>query len=258
MLVVLALLFFSCVNSGSSISTADSDAGSSGSVTADNSPLNTSPATDGELGEAEDLVNFVLDDVQDFWTGAFAENNLGPYPPSTLVLFDDDVVTGGCGSATSAVGPFYCPADSRAYIDLVYMIRLQRQLGAEGDFSQAYIVAHELGHHVQNVLGINDAVRRAQSGVSQAESNGLNVLLELQADCYAGAWARSADDRGLLEEGDLTEGVRAADAVGDDAITGSTNQENFTHGSSAQRVEWFQRGFDSGVNFCDTFDGALG
>ena len=252
-LVILALLFFSCVNSGGS-STSDTSTGG----TSDTATPNTSPATGGELGEAEDLVNFVLDDVQDFWVDEFAAAGLQPYPESTLVLFDDDVTTGGCGRATSAVGPFYCPADSRAYIDLVYMIRLQRQLGAEGDFSQAYILAHEIGHHVQNVLGTNDAVRRAQSGASQTESNQLQVMMELQADCFAGAWARDADERGILDADDLQEGVRAAGAVGDDAITGSTNQENFTHGSSAQRIEWFQRGYDSGSNFCDTFNGDLG
>lgn len=255
-LVVFALLFFSCVNSGGSSNTSDTSTG--GSSTADSATANTSPATGGELGEAEDLVNFVLDDVQAFWTNEFAEAGLSPYPELTLVLFDDDVNTGGCGRATSAVGPFYCPADSRAYIDLVYMIRLQRQLGAEGDFSQAYIVAHEIGHHVQNVLGTNDAVRRAQSGASQTQSNALQVMMELQADCFAGAWSRDADERGILDANDLQEGVRAAGAVGDDAITGSNNQENFTHGSSAQRIEWFQRGYDSGSDFCDTFNGDLG
>jgi predicted metalloprotease len=257
LLVVLALLFFSCVGGGSPTSTGGTS--STGGSSADGATTaNTSPATSDEIGLTEDLVNFVLDDVQEFWIDEFAA--IGQtYPEAQLTLFDNNVSTGGCGNASSAVGPFYCPADSNAYIDLVYMVRLQRQLGAEGDFSQAYILAHEIGHHVQNALGTNDAVRRAQSGASRTESNQLQVMMELQADCFAGAWARDANDRGdIIETGDLQEGVRAAGAVGDDAITGSSNQENFTHGSSAQRVEWFERGFDSGSNSCDTFNGALG
>ncbi len=248
MLVVLGLLLFSCLSGGGGI-----DAGS----------LDTSgPATPAaqvespEYTDAEDLVNFVLDDVQDFWTDEFARAGQ-TYPEAMLVLFDQNVRTDGCGSATSAVGPFYCPADNKAYIDLQYMLLLQDQLGAEGDFSQAYILAHEIGHHVQNVLGTNQAVREAQSGASQVESNSLQVQMELQADCLAGMWARHADQQGLLDAGDLAEGVRAASAVGDDAITGSTNQENFTHGSSAQRIKWFEVGFQEGVyDACDTFQAA--
>jgi len=166
-------------------------------------------------------------------------------------LFSSRVNTGGCGPASSNVGPFYCPADGNAYIDLAFMVRLQRQLGAEGDFAQAYILAHEIGHHVQNLAGINDQVRRAQSGASRTQSNQLQVRMELQADCFAGAWAADANNRGgIIEEGDLDEGVRAAGAVGDDAITGSSNAENFTHGSSAQRIEWFSLGFTDGTEAC--------
>lgn len=206
---------------------------------------------------AFDLINFVLDDLQnDFWPQEFAAGGL-QWEDAMVNVFEDGVNTGGCGSATSAVGPFYCPADNTAYIDIEYMFLLQEQLGAEGDFSQAYILAHELGHHVQNLLGINAALRQAQSGVGQVEANGLQVGLELQADCFAGAWARSFSDRGFLDDGDLDEGVNAAGAVGDDAITGSTNQENFTHGSSAQRIEWFNTGFNEGTDSCTTFDGSL-
>ena len=210
-----------------------------------------------EEARAFDLINFVLDDLQnDFWPQEFAEGGL-EWQDAMVNVFEEGVNTGGCGSATSAVGPFYCPADNTAYIDIEYMFLLQNQLGAEGDFSQAYILAHELGHHVQNLLGINAALRQAQSVVGQVESNALQVGLELQADCFAGAWARSFSDRGFLDEGDLDEGVNAAGAVGDDAITGSTNQENFTHGSSAQRIEWFNVGFNEGTDSCTTFDGAL-
>ena len=248
LLVVLALVVFSYLSGGGGSSTSsssgDSGASNGGGFVAPDDPA---------YAQSEDLVNFVLDDVQDFWAAEFAASGQ-QYPEAQLTIFNDNVSTGGCGNATSAVGPFYCPADNNAYIDIQYMIRLQDQLGAEGDFSQAYILAHEIGHHVQNVLGTNDAVRRAQSGASRTESNALQVSMELQADCLAGMWARSAQDSGLLEVGDLQEGVRAASAVGDDAITGSNNQENFTHGSSAQRVEWFQRGFEQqAYDKCDAF-----
>jgi len=212
-----------------------------------------------EVLDACALANFVLDDVQDnFWVDEYPAVFGDSYQFSRLQLFETNVTTGGCGNATSAVGPFYCPADGFAYIDLQFMLQLQDQLGAEGDFAQAYILAHEIGHHVQNLAGINGTVRQLQSGLGTADSNALLVMLELQADCFAGAWARDADDRGnILDEGDLEEGVGAASAVGDDAITGSSNQENFTHGSSAQRIEWFSRGFDSGAASCGTFNGAL-
>lgn len=245
LLVVLALVVFSCVSGGSSTSSTGNSSNNTQST----------PVAEGtpEYEATLDLVNFILDDVQDFWTAEFAASGQ-VYPDAQLTLFNDSVNTGGCGSASSAVGPFYCPADNNAYIDIQYMLLLQDRLGAEGDFSQAYILAHEIGHHVQNVLGTNDAVRRAQSGASRTQSNALQVAMELQADCLAGMWARSAQDSGLLDAGDLQEGVRAASAVGDDAITGSSNQENFTHGSSAQRVEWFQRGFEEqSYDSCDTF-----
>lgn len=245
LLVVLAFVVFSCVSGGGSNTTSTgSTGGSDGGFVAPDDP---------SYSDSEDLVNFVLDDVQDFWDAEFTASGQ-QYPFAQLTIFNDSISTGGCGNATSAVGPFYCPADNNAYIDIQYMIRLQDQLGAEGDFSQAYILAHEIGHHVQNVLGTNDQVRRAQSGASRTQSNALQVAMELQADCLAGMWARSAQDSGLLDTGDLQEGVRAASAVGDDAITGSNNQENFTHGSSAQRVEWFQRGFEEqSYESCDTF-----
>jgi len=240
------LVVFSCVSNGGNDggSSLDSTRGDGGGFVAPDDPSYTA---------SEDLVNFVLDDVQDFWAKEFAASGR-QYPYATLTIFNDSVSTGGCGNATSAVGPFYCPADNNAYIDIQYMIRLQDQLGAQGDFSQAYILAHEIGHHVQNVLGTNEEVRRAQSGASRTQSNALQVAMELQADCLAGMWARSAQESGLLDDGDLDEGVRAASAVGDDAITGSSNQENFTHGSSAQRVEWFQRGFhEQSYEACETF-----
>lgn len=250
LLAVLAIVVFSCVSGGGTTSTTGADTGTSSSGGSNGGFV---APNDPAYAEAEDLVNFVLDDVQGFWSAEFAASGQ-TYPEAQLTIFNDSINTGGCGNATSAVGPFYCPADNNAYIDIQYMLRLQQQLGAPGDFSQAYIIAHEIGHHVQNVLGTNEFVRREQSGASRTESNALQVAMELQADCLAGMWARSAQDDGLLEAGDLQEGVRAASAVGDDAITGSSNQENFTHGSSAQRVEWFQRGFElQSYEQCDTF-----
>ncbi len=274
LVVVFGLLLFSCLGNGGGLAAPDltSDGGLAGGGVSQSNADPSDFSADENL--AFDLANAVLDDVQVFWAGEFAASG-STYPDAGLVIFDNGVSTGGCGNASSNVGPFYCPADSNAYIDLQFMFRLQSQLGAEGDFAQAYILAHEIGHHVQNVVGINNRVRQAQSGASQAQANELNVFLELQADCLAGMWARDFQIRTdeilasgdqelinnslLLEDGDLNEGVRAAGAVGDDAITGSTNAENFTHGTSAQRVEWFSRGFETGdFDQCWTFpDGAI-
>ena len=169
------------------------------------------------------------------------------------MLFTDAVSTGGCGNAPSSVGPFYCPPDQTAYIDLSFFKQLQSQLEAPGDFARVYVLAHELGHHVQNLLGTSDQVRQAQQGASAEEANELSVRLELQADCYAGIWGSSAQDRGLIEPGDIEEGLDAAAAVGDDAL-GNGDQESWTHGSSESRQRWFRAGFDSGdLAACDTF-----
>jgi len=191
-----------------------------------------------------------LDDIQGFWAGS---GGLGSrYTDATLVLFTDAVATGGCGNAPSSVGPFYCPADRTAYIDLSFFKELQGRFGAPGDFAQVYVLAHELGHHVQNLQGTSDQVRQlSQSDPGRA--NELSVRLELQADCYAGIWGASAQNRGLIEPGDIQEGLGAAAAVGDDAL-GNGNQESWTHGSSASRQRWFEAGFDSGdLAACDTF-----
>ncbi|MGI9606553.1 MAG: KPN_02809 family neutral zinc metallopeptidase [Acidimicrobiales bacterium] len=245
-IIVFALLFFSCLSNGTDFM---GDLNTTGPA-----PQAQSQADSPEIADTFDLVNFVLDDVQDFWIEEFDRAGQ-TYPVAKLNIFEQSVDTDGCGRAASAVGPFYCPADSEAYIDMAFMIQLQNRLGAPGDFSQAYILAHEIGHHVQNVLGTNQAVRDAQQGMSRSEANQLSVRMELQADCLAGMWARSADQRGILDAGDLDEGVRAAGAVGDDAITGSSNAENFTHGTSEQRVRWFSTGFRSGeYGSCDTFE----
>jgi predicted metalloprotease len=201
----------------------------------------------------DELVQFMsdaLDDIQAFWS---TDAGLGSrYQDAKLVLFTGGVSTGGCGNAPSSVGPFYCPADQQAYIDLSFFQELQQRFGAEGDFAQVYVLAHELGHHVQNVLGTSDQVRQAQQQ-DPGRANEYSVRLELQADCYAGVWGNSAQDRGLLEPGDLEEGIGAAEAVGDDRL-GNPSQESWTHGSAEARARWFTVGFESGDHErCDTF-----
>jgi predicted metalloprotease len=174
-----------------------------------------------------------------------------------LVIFTDAVETGGCGSASSAVGPFYCPGDSKAYIDLSFYRDLKARFGAPGDFAQAYVLAHEIGHHLQNLLGANEKVARA-TRADKSRENDLSVRLELQADCYAGVWGNSAQHRDLLEAGDVEEAITAANAIGDDRLQkqagARVNPETWTHGSSAQRVKWFNIGMKSGqLESCDTF-----
>lgn len=195
-------------------------------------------------------MSLALDDIQAFWS---TDAGLGTdYRDATLVLFTDGVSTDGCGNAPSSVGPFYCPADQKAYIDLSFFQELQTRFGAPGDFARVYVLAHELGHHVQNLLGTSDQVRQEQQA-NPSEQNELSVRLELQADCYAGIWGHSAQNRGLIEPGDIEEGLGAAAAIGDDAL-GNENQESWTHGSSTSRQRWFEAGFDSGdLDECDTF-----
>ena len=218
--------------------------------------VSTPPAQSS--AEEEQLVkymSFVLDDAQQTWTRIFTERN-AQYERARLVLFRNAVNT-GCGAAESATGPFYCPADQKVYIDLGFYDDLRRRFGAPGDFAQAYVLAHEIGHHVQNVTGTERQMRRLQQQ-SPGDRNTLSVALELQADCYSGIWGKHAQEAGLLQAGDVEEALKAASAVGDDRISemsGSTiRPESFTHGSAAQRMTWFQRGFDTGrVDACDAF-----
>jgi hypothetical protein len=199
-----------------------------------------------------DFVSFVLDDVQETWVQAQPG-----YRDAKLVLFRD-AVRSGCGFAQAQVGPFYCPADEKVYVDLGFFEELHRRFGAPGDFAQAYVLAHEIGHHVQKVPGIEPEVRRAQRQ-QPGLANELSVRLELQADCLAGVWGRAAAGRDLLEPGDVEEGLRAAAAVGDDRLqkmaTGHVQPEAFTHGTSEQRMRWFRRGVESGdPGACDPFE----
>jgi len=201
------------------------------------------------------FVGFVLDDAQNTWQRIF-ESRGRQYDPAQLVLFRD-AVNSGCGAAQSAMGPFYCPSDQRLYIDLGFYQELARRFGAPGDFAQAYVLAHEVGHHVQTLLGTAQQVRSLQQSRPN-QANDLSVRMELQADCYAGIWAHSTGQRQLLEQNDIDEGLQAAAAVGDDRIQrqsgGFVNPESFTHGTSAQRAEWFRRGYQSGMpQDCDTF-----
>jgi uncharacterized protein len=201
------------------------------------------------------FVSFVLDDVQKTWAGILQQRGR-PYRHAKLVLYRD-LTTSGCGRAESASGPFYCPEDQKVYIDLGFYDELTQRFGAPGQFAQAYVLAHELGHHVQNLLGIDRKVRALQEQNSGA-TNALSVRLELQADCFAGIWAKSTDQRHLLEAGDVESALGAAAAVGDDRLqrmaTGHVSPDSFTHGSSAQRIEWFQKGMNEGtIEACNTF-----
>jgi len=203
-----------------------------------------------------EFVSFVLDDVQKTWQQELPAQRQVGYRDAKLVLFSNGIRS-GCGFAETEMGPFYCPADRKVYIDLGFYQELRTRFGAPGEFAEAYVIAHEIGHHVQDLLGIEARVRRAQQQ-NPAQQNHLSVRMELQADCLAGVWGHSTAGRNILEPGDLESGLTAAAAVGDDRLqkqaTGRVNPERWTHGSSAERVAWFKRGFASGrIDDCDTF-----
>lgn len=231
--------------------------GGSGSVALDTSSSlpGGSPAADDELAR---FARVVLAETEATWDGVFAAQGL-EYPAPTLVLFRD-AVDSACGYNSAAVGPFYCPADAKLYLDLEFFGDLERRFGAPGDFAQAYVIAHEVGHHLQNVLGISRQVTQRQERTrSREEANELSVWLELQADCFAGVWGnRAQSERQLLEPGDVEEGLAAAAAIGDDrlqrAATGRVVPESWTHGSSEMRARWLRRGLETGdIESCDTF-----
>ena len=218
-------------------------------------------STDGDFvdcpAEIEQILCGAVDDVSEYWVVEYPERFGQPYREADTVFFSGGTST-GCGQASSQMGPFYCPADELVYFDLDFLVQMQQQFGAVGDLAAQYIVAHEYGHHVQNVLGLSGEVSRAQQQ-NPGQANSLSVALELQADCFAGAWARSADERGLLEPGEISEALNAAAAVGDDRIQSQAgmrvDSDTFTHGTSEQRVQWFRRGYDTGdPNQCATFE----
>jgi predicted metalloprotease len=225
------------------------------------SGVQSGPATSGPPDAARDqaeeplvhFISFVLDDTQKTWAEILPQQSNRQYHKAKLVLFRD-YTKGGCGNAESATGPFYCPADQKVYIDLGFYDELKRRFGAPGQFAQAYVLAHEMGHHIQNILGIE---RQAEQGSRQG-ANSSSVKLELQADCFAGIWAHSTDQRGMLEQGDIESALGAAAAVGDDRLqkmsTGHVSPDSFTHGTSAERQKWFTAGFKSGeIASCNTF-----
>jgi len=221
-------------------------------------PATQAPAHAPPPGDREAaFVSTVLADTEDVWTQLFQQGG-GQYQRPKLVLFRGSTST-ACGLGQSAMGPFYCPNDQKVYIDLAFYDTLKRQLGAPGDFAQAYVIAHEVGHHVQNLMGIHEKVEQRRSQLSEAQANALSVRVELQADCFAGVWGHHANNaRQILESGDVEEGLNAASRIGDDALQrqsrGQVMPESFTHGTSAQRVAWFRRGLEGGrVQDCDTF-----
>ena len=223
-----------------------------------------SPADRGAPDTAKDaaekpevqFVSFVLDDVQNTWTKILPEQAGVQYHHAKLVLYRD-MTSAGCGTAQSATGPFYCPEDEKVYLDLGFFTELKNRFGAPGQFAQAYVIAHELGHHVQKLVGTEQKVEAAEQR-DRAHANQYSVKLELQADCYAGIWGHSGEQRNIVTSADVPQGLAAAAAVGDDRLQkmaqGTVSPETFTHGSSAQRTEWFKRGLDSGLmSSCDTF-----
>jgi hypothetical protein len=221
----------------------------SGSAPTAGAPVSQDPKDQREV----QFVSFVLDDVQKTWDKVLA----GRYRHAKLVLFTNGIDS-ACGFAQTASGPFYCPEDKKVYLDIGFFDELKGRLGAGGEFAQAYVVAHEVGHHVQNLLGLLSRAEEAQQRGDRRSASDISVRTELQADCLAGVWGHSTSERGILENGDVEAGLGAAAAVGDDRLqkmaTGRVQPESFTHGSSGQRVKWFKRGLDQGTpNACDTF-----
>ncbi|MCC8932045.1 neutral zinc metallopeptidase [Rhizobium sp. 'Codium 1'] len=210
--------------------------------------------------ETTAFVRTVLAETETTWNAIFSASG-EQYREPTLVLFGGST-SSPCGQASSATGPFYCPADSKVYLDTEFFDQLEQKFDAAGDFAQAYVIAHEVGHHVQNLTGVLPEFNRQRRSMGQREANQMSVRVELQADCYAGIWAKSADKEGILSDGDLEEALNAAQQIGDDTLQkrsqGYVVPDAFNHGTSAQRMKWFKRGYDSGnVSTCDTFSGAI-
>lgn len=214
--------------------------------------------TSGEQAELRDFVGVVVKETEDLWGEVFRQSGQ-TYPEPTVVLFTNQVNT-ACGAADSSTGPFYCPGDQKVYIDLTFYDQLRDQFGAPGDFAQAYVLAHEVGHHVQNITGVLPAFNQRRASMSQEQANAYSVRVELQADCYAGVWANYAGQEDLLDNGDFEEALNAAEQIGDDTLQkrmqGFAVPKTFNHGTSAQRKTWFERGYTTGnPGDCDTFSG---
>jgi predicted metalloprotease len=220
-------------------------------------PAGGATAPGAPVDERKDMASRVIGDTEDVWKALFQAMGIDRYPPTTLVLYRGRV-SSGCGTASSAAGPFYCPADGKVYLDTSFFDELSRKFGAPGDFAQAYVIAHEVGHHIQNVLGTMRTFDKQTQGMDERRRNAASIRLELQADCYAGVWGHFAQRRNLLEPGDIEEGMRAAAAVGDDTIMKRTQgyvvPDAMNHGTAEQRMRWFKVGLASGdPRKCDTF-----
>ena len=229
--------------------------GDSGGTLTQDEPLR--PRTAARTDEMTSFVKVVLAETEDTWSGIFQANG-EKYPAPTMVLFDGQTRS-ACGFASAASGPFYCPGDQKLYIDLAFYDELSQRFGASGDFAQAYVLAHEVGHHVQNITGVLPKFNEMRQNMNQSDANAMSTRVELQADCFAGIWARSTAQKGLLEKGDLEEALNAANQIGDDTLQRRTQgfvvPDSFNHGTSAQRVEWLKRGMQSGkLEDCDTFN----
>jgi uncharacterized protein len=254
-IVMLVVLFFVLKACGIDPMQVLSGSDSGGILTQDGQP--SAPRTKARDDEMTHFVKVIMAETQDTWTGVF--QTMGEqYPQPVLVLFDGETRS-ACGAATAASGPFYCPGDRKVYIDLSFYDELSQRFGASGDFAQAYVLAHEVGHHVQNITGVLPKFNQMRQSMDESQSNAMSVRVELQADCFAGIWARSTAQKGLLEKGDLEEALNAAQQIGDDTLQRRTQgfvvPDSFNHGTSAQRVEWFSRGAKSGkLEDCDTFN----
>lgn len=234
--------------------------GGGSSQTSNSNYSQSQNAPSGANDEMKAFVGTVLAETEDAWNGIFAAAGQR-YTEPKLVLYSGSFPS-ACGTASSATGPFYCPPDQKVYLDTDFFREMSQQFGASGDFAQAYVIAHEVGHHVQNLTGVLPKFNRARQSMSETEANAMSVRVELQADCYAGIWAKFTDQRGLLEAGDIDEALNAAHQIGDDELQkqsqGYVVPDSFTHGTSAQRAKWFRRGYDSGkMSACDTFSGRI-
>ncbi|MDH6266926.1 putative metalloprotease [Rhizobium sp. SG_E_25_P2] len=251
--IVIVILHFMGVDVGQLL-------GGGSSQTSSSSYSDSQSAQPGANDEMKAFVGTVLAETEDAWNGIFAAAGR-QYTEPRLVLYSGSFPS-ACGAASSATGPFYCPPDQKVYLDTDFFREMSDRFGASGDFAQAYVIAHEVGHHVQNLIGVLPKFNRARQSMSETEANAMSVRVELQADCFAGIWARFTDQRGLLEAGDIDEALNAAHQIGDDALQrqaqGYVVPDSFTHGTSAQRAKWFRRGFDSGkMSACDTFSGGV-
>ncbi|TNM63046.1 KPN_02809 family neutral zinc metallopeptidase [Aliirhizobium smilacinae] len=249
--VVLIICWITGINPLTLLSGGDIDLGGGGST---QQSQQRAPVND----EMTAFVRTVLADTEDTWNAIFKANGQ-TYEDPTLVLFSGQV-SSACGYASAASGPFYCPGDRKLYLDTTFFNELSQRFDASGDFAEAYVIAHEVGHHVQNLIGILPKFNQARQRMSETQANQMSVRVELQADCFAGVWGKHTDQKGLLSQGDLEEALNAAQQIGDDTLQkrsqGYVVPESFNHGTSAQRMRWFKRGFDSGnMNACDTFSG---